>query len=617
MLSQIHAATAECWSRTPLRDQKTLPLWIADVTLNFARHAINNSPPRLDNPSLAALWRVLEEGARSNSSEMPVWFAYLETALHMSERMLGARLAKSKSGSAPVKIEGLRLRGRPCGAYSTPQFIVDSVLEDAFAAFSTGGELDILDLSVEAGHFPVSVASQAPQGARFHFFAIDRDPIALKLTRKLFTFASEHAVPKRTKLSLSCRDSLLDALPSRWPRQYDVVLGNPPWAGSKNAYNRSIKDAFAPTLSHNFDLYLAFILRAGQYVKPGGTLAFVIPSTLLFNDSAQSTREYILEHFDVVSIRLFPRRSFIEVPCLIPISIVLSKKTAKPTPPRQTLIVYHPHKLGGASRPRTSSKSFAVQFWDKNEMKCFHPLVGARYETYLHHFEAMPRLHDFGHVLGAAKLENVNRVSLKTQFLGFHARDIRGFHACGRDCKTYEANGMYFASAPQDSHLQAQKVVFQNFRYMTHERRLVAATLGAGEYGVSTAAQFCPNEQEYTDFYTALLNSTVINSWFKLRDVSRAIKLAHVREIPVAFDEDLAQEVNMVSQRCKAIYSQLHTRLGVCNFNRDTPALGAETTLVPELRQNLVRMNQLFFDLYQLSANQRRLATEISDMRVF
>jgi tRNA1(Val) A37 N6-methylase TrmN6 len=616
-LSQIHAATAEYWSRTPLRDQKSLPLWIADVTLEFARHAIDNSSPRLEAPGLAALWRVLDEGARSNSSDMPFWFAYLETALHMSERMLGARLAKSKSGGTPVRIEELRLRGRPCGAYSTPHFIVDSVLDDVFGIHSTTRALDILDLSVEAGHFPVSIAAQAPDRARINFFAVDRDPIALRLTRKLFTFASAHAVPGRTKLFLSCRDSLLEALPSRWPKQYDVVLGNPPWAGSRNAYNRGIKDVFAPRLSHNFDLYLAFILRAAQYVKPGGTLAFVIPSTLLFNDSAQPTREYILEHFDVVSIRLFPRRSFIEVPCLIPISIVLSKKTAKPTQSSQTLIAYHPHKLGGASRPRTSSKSFASQYWNKNDKKCFHPLVGARYEKYLRHFEAMPPLNDFGDVLGAAKLENENRISLKTQFLGFHARDIRSFHACRRDCKTYEVNGGYFAIAPQDSHIRGRKVVFQNFRYMTHERRLVAATLGAGEYGVSTAAQFCPDEQKYTDFYTALLNSTVINSWFKLRDVSRAIKLAHVREIPVAFDEDLVQEVNTTSRRCNAIYSQLHVRFGACNFNRDTPALRAETPLISELRQNMVRMNELIFDLFQLSTSQRRLATEISSLRVF
>ena len=616
-LGEIHAAVAEYWSRTPSHSQKSLSLWIADVTLNFARHAINNTPPRIEDANLAMLRQVLDEGALSNSCDVPLWFAYLETVLHMSERMLGARVVKSRSSSYPVKIEPLRLRGQPCGTYSTPHFIVDSVLKDVFTLGCSTKELDMLDLSVEAGHFPVSVAAYVPNRAKIKFYGVDRDPIALRLTRKLFTFAGENVEAGETSLFLSCRDSLLDPLPSRWPKQFDVVLGNPPWAGSRNGDNRRIKDAFAPRLSHNFDLYLAFILRAGQYVKPGGTLAFVIPSTLLFNDSAQSTREYILEHFDVVSIRLFPRRSFIEVPCLIPISIVLSKKREVHTPPCKTLIAYHPHKLGGALRPRTSSLSYVTRYWLKDPMRRFHPLVGPQYERYLNHFEAMARLNDFGLVLGAAKLENVNTVSLKTAFLGFHARDIRTFHACGRDCKTYKTNGFYFVKAPMDCHVKAKKVVFQSLRYMTHEKRLVAATIGPGEYGVSTAAQFVPHEQLYTDFYTALLNSSVINSWFKLRDVSRAIKLAHVRDIPVVFDLGLVQEINKISNQCRAIYSIHHNKFEKCDLDQETPTLGNETTLVTELLQSFERIDQLIFDLYGLSAKQRRLAKEIAKMRVF
>lgn len=598
-------------------NRKTLPLWIADVSLDFARQAIADATPRIKNPSLETLWRVLDEGAHANPSDIPRWFAYLEAALHMSERMLGARVVKARKSNSQVKIEPLRLRGQPCGAYSTPHFIVDSVLDDVFAAASTDKKIDILDLSVEAGHFPVSVAARAPNGARIDFYAVDRDPTALKLTRKLFAFAEEYVPAGKTKLSLSCRDSLLDSLPPRWPKLFDVVVGNPPWAGSRNAYNRQIKNAFAPHLSHNFDLYLAFILRAGQYVKPGGTLAFVIPSTLLFNDSAQSTREYILENFDVVSVRLFPRRSFIEVPCLIPISIVLSRKHATHTTSRRTLIAYHPHKLGGALRPRTSSLGFASRYWHKDAKKCFHPLVGARYERYLGLFDTMPCLSDFGLVLGAAKLENFNTVRLKTEFRGFHARDIRTFHACGRGCKTYKANGWYFAIAPQDSHIRARKVVFQNFRYMTHEKRLVAASVGPGEYGVSTAAQFLPNEQNDTDFFTALLNSTVINSWFKLRDVSRAIKLAHVRTIPVAFDAGVAAEINAVSNHCRRLYSTLHKNLKKCTFDHETLVLRSHTSLLSELEQSVGRIDRLFFDMYELSTRERKLATEIAKMRIF
>jgi tRNA1(Val) A37 N6-methylase TrmN6 len=619
-LGQIHAASAEFWSRTPSHSRPALPLWIADVTLGFARHAIAGSVPRISDPSLELLWRILDQGAKANSSDMPRWFAYLEAALHMSERMLGVRVAKTKATGSALKIEPLRTRGQPCGAYATPQFIVDSVLEEVFSIVRTDNPVDMLDLSVEAGQFPVSVAARAPDKARINFYAVDRDPAALKLTRKLFNFVGGYVEP-RTQLALTCRDSLLDPLPTRWPNQFDVVLGNPPWAGSRNAYNRQIKDTFAPHLSHNFDLYLAFLLRAAQYVKPGGTLAIVIPSTLLFNDSAQGTREFILDHFDIVSVRLFPRRSFIEVPCLIPISIVLSKKKEEEKgrgASRKTLISYHPHELGGVLRPRTSSVSLASKQWQKNAKKCFHPLVGAQYETYLAHFKAMPRLSDFGHVLGAAKLEHFKTVPLKREFRGFHARDIRGFHACGKESRTYQTNGTYFASAPQDSHLDARKVVFQNFRYMTHERRLVAATIGPGEYGVSTAAQFVPTEQSSTDFYTALLNSSAINSWFKLGDVSRAIKLAHVREIPVPLDDSLLVEISKVSVRCHVVCSILHEKLQKCTFvGRKTAAPRAYTNLLAELEQSMSKIDQLFFDTYKLSNAQRKMAAEVSQMRVF
>jgi tRNA1(Val) A37 N6-methylase TrmN6 len=618
-LGQIHAASAEYWSRTPSHSRPPLPLWIADVTLGFARHAIAGRVPRIHDPSLELLWRILDQGAKANSPDMPRWFAFLEAALHMSERMLGVRVAKTRTAGSALKIEPLRTRGQPCGAYATPQFIVDSLLEEVFSIVSTESPVDMLDLSVEAGQFPVSVAARAPDKARINFYAVDRDPTALKLTRKLFDFVGGYVQP-RTHLALTCRDSLLDSLPARWPRQFDVVLGNPPWAGSRNAYNRDIKDAFAPHLSHNFDLYLAFLLRAAQYVRPGGTLAIVIPSTLLFNDSAQATREFILNHFDIVSVRLFPRRSFIEVPCLIPISIVLSKRKQEEErgTSRKTLISYHPHELGGVLRPRTSSLSLASKHWQKSPTKCFHPLVGAQYERYLAHFKALPRLSDFGKVLGAAKLENFKTVPLKREFRGFHARDIRGFHACGKECRSYQTNGSYFASAPQDSYLDARKVVFQNFRYMTHERRLVAATIGPGQYGVSTAAQFVPTEQASTDFYTALLNSSVINSWFKLGDVSRAIKLAHVREIPVALDDSLLTEINKSSVRCHVVCSILHKKLLKCTFvDRKTVALRAHTSLVDELEQCVRKIDQLFFDMYKLSNSQRKMAAEVSQMRVF
>jgi hypothetical protein len=559
---------------------------MADVTLRFATQALNREDLIIKDPNLLTLWKILDQAARMNLTEQPTWFAYLEAALHMSERMLGAQLSKVPGQKPHLAIEISRLRGKPCGAYSTPHFIVHAVLSDVFATTNGSKRLNMLDLSVEAGHFPISVVAHTPPDAEISFYAVDRDPIALRLTNKLFSFAAEHSQSKAKELFSTCRDSLLDALPSKWPSSFDVVLGNPPWAGTKNSYNRTIKHAFAPWLSHNFDLYLAFILRASQYVKPGGTLAFVVPCTLLFNDSAIRIREHLLENYDVISMRLFPRRSFIEVPCLIPIAMVLSKKNGAQSTKNKTLIEYHPHPLGGRLRPRTTSRSFAPEIWRKDPMKSFHPIVGPQYSAYLRHFASLPRLSEQGLVLGPAKLETNNTVPLKLSFRGFHARDIRIFHACRRNCRVYQIDAQCFALSPDPAHLRARKVVFQNFRYMTHERRLVAAGIGPDEYGVSTAAQFIPHRGRLTDFYTALLNSSVVNSWFKLADVSRSIKIALVRNIPVALDNDLVREIDETAARTRTALSSLHDRLEQCpNSIREDQYRGRDREVYLEFRQ--------------------------------
>jgi N-6 DNA Methylase len=617
-LGEIQTAVADYWADKSSASRTPLSLWMADVTLRFAREALKRGNPQVKDSNLHTLWRILDQAAKINLPEMPPWFAYLEAALHMSERMLGAQLSEARRQRAHFSIETNRLRGQPCGAYATPHFIVETVLSDVFATVKSDRRLSMLDLSVEAGHFPVSVVAHAPQGCRISFYGLDRDPVALKLTHKMFSFATKQSQSAGKTLSLSCRDSLLDPLPTSWPTLFDVVVGNPPWAGTKNSYNRAIKGVFAPWLSHNFDLYLAFILRASQYVKPGGILAFVVPSTLLFNDSALHVREHILEHYDVLSMRLFPRRSFIEVPCLIPIAMVLTKKSGLPTTRTKTLIEYHPHKLGGRFRPRTSSRTFAPAYWRKDPMKCFHPLVGSQYSVYLKHFESLPRLSEVGLVLGAAKLETTNTVQLKTNFSGFHARDIRAFHACRRSCRIYKTNESCFACGPAAEHLGARKVVFQNFRYMTHEKRLVAAAIGPGDYGVSTAAQFIPYEEKFADFYAALLNSSVINSWFKLGDVSRSIKLALVRNIPVSLEEGLMLEIGRVAARARAALCALHDRLDLCPVSgRELLCHGPNHDVYLELHEGQRRMEHLFCELYGLSAKQRRLANSISDMRVF
>lgn len=80
---------------------------------------------------------------------------------------------------------------------------------------------------------------------------------------------------------------------------FDCVIGNPPYlfltqldAGQKQYFFREYT-----TVSYRFDIYGVFIEEAlRRLVRPGGYLSFIIPHTILSNDSFEKLRRYILEN---------------------------------------------------------------------------------------------------------------------------------------------------------------------------------------------------------------------------------------------------------------------------------------------------------------------------------
>src|SRR5262249_11723485 len=117
------------------------------------------------------------------------------------------------------------------------------------------------------------------------------------------------------------------------------------------------------------------------------------------------------------------------------------------------------------------------------------------------------------------------------------------------------------------------KVVIQELRYMTHRDRLVAATAKPGVCAVSTAMMFRPNHQTQCDFFTALLNSHVANAWYKMRDVSRSIKLAHLRQFPVPYEPALWERVSQLARDCRRLRMQFHRSIPVCTIANESEVL--------------------------------------------
>ncbi|MFX1252096.1 MAG: Eco57I restriction-modification methylase domain-containing protein [Promethearchaeota archaeon] len=101
----------------------------------------------------------------------------------------------------------------------------------------------------------------------------------------------------------------------RWNKpRFQFIIGNPPFIdilNLKNAQKARLRSNFK-SLSKRFDIYIPFLEQAINFLEPNGTIAFILPSSILYESYAGKIRKLILEKlnikciFDLSKFNLFP-----------------------------------------------------------------------------------------------------------------------------------------------------------------------------------------------------------------------------------------------------------------------------------------------------------------------
>lgn len=82
---------------------------------------------------------------------------------------------------------------------------------------------------------------------------------------------------------------------------FDCVIGNPPYVKLQNFRRREpavaawLTDRYKAASTGNFDMYLPFIERGLELLRPGGRLGFIAPNVWLFNEYGRGLRELVAE----------------------------------------------------------------------------------------------------------------------------------------------------------------------------------------------------------------------------------------------------------------------------------------------------------------------------------
>jgi len=236
------------------------------------------------------------------------------------------------------------------GVILTPEDAADAVIERCFIDTPTPSSLTILDPACGTGillcrsllwayrNKLFSTSQEAANFIRHSIYGIDRDPVAVSLSRfaLLLTLSqlfpedmSEHLRSYREwKGNFYCGDFLsfrksdqkriFDSLEwknSNLPAQFSHIVANPPYGLSRNGQIREdilkkYKAEFNAILCGKPNKYLLFFAAALSHLVQEGRLSFLIPNSWLGIRSARRFRQKILHDGHLIAIDTFEKRIF-------------------------------------------------------------------------------------------------------------------------------------------------------------------------------------------------------------------------------------------------------------------------------------------------------------------
>jgi adenine-specific DNA-methyltransferase len=221
--------------------------------------------------------------------------------------------------SAYARLIGEDVR-KALSAYFTPPALATATLE-AISELADPTQLRILDPACGGGSFLVPTArllirrrieqGQAPAQActevleQLRGIEIDAGlaRISAALVKRMIRL--EWDLDVYTGDMVLCANALTAALPAT----FDVAIGNPPYS---KVWRKGAEGAKAlagrADLGGHTNLYALFVIRALDWLRPGGGLAFVLPTSFVAGPYFAGLREEILSRAEVVRLDLHQQR---------------------------------------------------------------------------------------------------------------------------------------------------------------------------------------------------------------------------------------------------------------------------------------------------------------------
>ncbi|GAB4452312.1 MAG: hypothetical protein OHK0036_13770 [Bacteroidia bacterium] len=350
----------------------------------FENHLCDNLD--IDNE---VLYEVIEGLYSTKDQSLFYDFSAIEADVlgNIYEQYLGHILKKSKKRAQLTKNQAHR---KEQGIYYTPTYIVDYIVRNTLGELLKNKKskevekIRVLDPACGSGSFLIKAFdvlneyyakndknySQTKMDfqtglsyttkteiLKNNIFGVDIDKQAVEIAQLnlLLKIAEKGQRLPLLQENIKCGNSLIDdpAIAGnkafKWEEEFkevmqeggfDVVIGNPPYVDIKQLEPKIVKYLFDNynTVQNRMNLYSTFVEKSLSLLKEGGYFGFIIPNSILYNESYTKVRKLLLSNTNLKKIVRLPDNVFEDVK--IETVIFIYKKSKKTNKEKCEVYIY-------------------------------------------------------------------------------------------------------------------------------------------------------------------------------------------------------------------------------------------------------------------------------------
>lgn len=325
---------------------------------------------------------------------------------------------------------------------------------------------------------------------------------------------------------------------------FDVIIGNPPYGAKFTTLEKEFyKKEYPNSTEGKVDSYRIFIEKSIKITNENGLISLITPNTFLYNLQSLSIRKLIIENtsiYDAVELR---KNIFEDAPDVVTVILSLENKKLNDFSFRARVAFHNINYTDINNDSWEIDQQISINHIKSDELFKINLRSNVLFKSINDKVNTYKKLDEFCELRQGTKPygEKENKM---TELLSKIKIDDNWDRAInGRNISRYFIDFENdFVKRSKELHsalpieiIENEKIYFQRMRKISLFPRIIAAYDNDNIHGLYTCSVITKKNDCKLDlkYILCILNSKLINYWYKFYDTDIEIKLSSMKQIPI------------------------------------------------------------------------------------